>query len=350
MADPDEAIDVSTARRTAAAKPAGSRVLAAAACLLSIITVWTPIQAQQVPKVPKIGYLSGASPAGGALLLQAFRQGMRELGYIEGKTFVLEVRFADGKSEAIPQLARELVALKADVVVASTDAPIAAVKRETRAIPIVMTNATDPVGTGFVASLAHPGGNVTGLSNISADLSGKRLELLRELVPGLSRVVFVWDPHSRGAVLDFKQSEAAASSLHLELQSVEVSSPADLDHAFSAVTSQRAQAMIVLPGNPVTFSKRAEVASFAQKNRLPSMYGLKEYVDAGGLMSYGPSLPVLYQRAATYVDKILKGARPGDLPVERPTKFELAINLRTAKTIGLTIPSALLQRADQLVQ
>src|SRR5262249_16390254 len=171
-------------------------------CLLSIITVWTPIQAQQVPKVPKIGYLSGASPAGGALLLQAFREGMGELGYIEGKTFVLEVRFADGKSEAIPQLARELVALKADVVVASTDAPIAAVKRETRAIPIVMTNATDPVGTGFVASLAHPGGNVTGLSNISADLSGKRLELLRELVPGLSRVVFVWDPDSRGAVLE----------------------------------------------------------------------------------------------------------------------------------------------------
>ena len=350
MADADGTIGVSTARRGAAVKPVDSLVLIAAVCLLTLSVFWAPIEAQQPPKVPRIGFLSGASAAGVAVLIQAFRQGMQELGYIEGKTFLLEVRFADGKSEAIPGLARELVALKADVIVATTDAPIAAAKRETRTIPIVMTNATDPVGTGFVASLARPGGNVTGLSNVSADLSGKRLELLKEIVPGLSRVVFLWNPDSRGAVLDFKESEAAASSLHLDLQSFEVSSAADLDHALSAVTSQRAQAMIVLPGNPIAFSKRAEVASFAQKNRLPSMYGLKEYVDAGGLMSYGPSQSANYRRAATYVDKILKGTRPGDLPVERPTKFELVINLRTAKAIGLTMPHSVLQRADQLVQ
>src|SRR5262245_26203346 len=235
MTDFDATIGVSKARREAAAKPVGSRVLIAALCLLSIVAVCAPIEAQQPPKVPKIGFLTGASSAGVTVLVQAFREGMRELGYVEGKTFFLEVRYAEGRSEAIPELARELIALKADVIVATTDAPIAAVKRETRTIPIVMTNATDPVGTGFVTSLAHPGGNATGLSNVSADLSGKRLELLREIVPGLSRVVYLWNPDSRGAVLDFKESEAAASSLHVDLQSIEVSSAAELDHAFSTV-------------------------------------------------------------------------------------------------------------------
>jgi len=217
MADADATNGVSTASRGVAGKPAGSRALLAVVCLLSIAAVWAPIEAQQAPKAPKIGFLSGASSASVAVLVQAFKQGMRELGYIEGRTFLLEGRYAEGKSEAIPLLARELVALKADVIVASTDGPIAAVKRETRTIPIVMANATDPVGSGFVASLAHPGGNVTGLTNISADLSGKRLELLREILPELSRVAFLWNPDTRGAILDFKESEAAASSLHREL-------------------------------------------------------------------------------------------------------------------------------------
>ena len=213
-----------------------------------------------------------------------------------------------------------------------------------------MINSTDPVGTGLVASLAHPGGNVTGLSNISPDLSGKRLELLKEVVPGLSRVAVPWNPDTRGAVLYYKESEAAASSLHLKLQSVEVSRRGDLDRALSSVTSEHAQAMLLLPGNPVTFSRRDEIAGFAQRNRRPSMYGLNEYVEAGGLLSYGPSTIYIYRRAATYVDRILKGVKPADLPVERPTKFELVINLKTAKAIGLTIPQTLLQRADQVIR
>ena len=326
------------------------RLRVAAVCLFFVAAIWASTDAQPASKIPKIGFLTQTTRDGVATLVDAFRQGMRELGYVEGKTFVLDTRFAEGHSERLPELARELVGRKVDVIVATTDGPIAAAKRETRKIPIVMTNGADPVGTGFVASLAHPGGNVTGLSNVSADLSGKRLELLREVVPGLSRVAFLWNPDARGTVLDYKESQAAAISLHLELQSVEVSSAADLDHAFSTVTSQRPQAVIVPPGNPVMFSKRAEIASFAQKSRLPSMYGLKEYVDAGGLMSYGPSLPAMYRRAATYVDKILKGATPGDLPVERPAQFELVINLKTAKALGLTMPRSLLERADQLIQ
>jgi ABC-type uncharacterized transport system substrate-binding protein len=326
------------------------RVLVAAVCFLAIAAIWASTDAQQAPKIAKIGFLTGNTQDGSAVPIAAFRQGMRELGYVEGKTFVLEARFADGHFEKLPELARELVSRKVDVIVATTDGPIAAARRETRTIPIVMANSGDPVGTGFVASLARPGGNVTGVTNLSADLSGKRLELLREVVPRLSRVAFLWNPESRGTVLDYKESQAAAISLHLELQSVEVSSATDFDHAFSTVTSQRPQAMIVPPGNPVAFAKRAEIASFAQRSRLPSMYGLGEYVDAGGLMSYGPSLPAMYRRAATYVDKILKGAAPGDLPVERPTKFELVINLKTAKALGLTMPRSLLERADQLVQ
>jgi putative ABC transport system substrate-binding protein len=307
-------------------------------------------EAQGPPKAPKIGLLSGADPAGAAVVVEAFKQGMQELGYVEGKTFLLEARYADNKSERLPELARELVERKVDVLVAITGGPIAAAKRETRTIPIVMSNSTDPVGSGFVASLARPGGNVTGISNLSADLSGKRLQLLREVVPGLTRVAFLWNPDSRGTVLDYKESEAAASSLHLELQSIEVTSVADLDHAFAALTTQRAQVLLVPPGNPIAFSKRFEIAAFAQRNRLPSMFGPKEYVDAGGLMSYGPSVAFVYRHAATYVGKILKGAKPAELPVQRPTKFELVINLKTAKALRLTMPRSVLERADQLIR
>jgi len=234
--------------------------------------------------------------------------------------------------------------------VTSTDVAIAAVKRETQTIPTVMAYSGDPVGIGFVASLARPGGNVTGLSGVSPELSGKRLELLKQIVPGLSRVAFLWNPDLRSAVLDYKETEAAASSLRLELQSVEVSSAADFDRAFSTMMSQHPQALIVPPGSAVNLSNRAAVVGLTLKNRLPTMFPVKEYVVEDGLMSYRPSLPVLYRRAAMYLDKILKGAKPRDLPVERPTKFELVINLKTAKALGLTIPPSLLARADQVIE
>ena len=326
-----------------------SRALVLAGFFLAVAATGLPVDAQQAPRIPKIGYLGPAIPATGAPLVEALKQGLRDLGHVEGKTFVLEIRYAGARSERLPELARELVGLKVDVIVAGTDVAIAAVKRETQSIPIVMRRGTDPVGTGFVASLARPGGNVTGLTNISPELSGKRLELLREAVPGLSRVAFLWNPDVRGAVLEYKETEAAARSLRVELQSVELSRSEELERAFSAVTSQRAQALI-LGADPVTFAKAGQVASFAQRNRLPSMYGLKEYVDAGGLMSYGPSLVDMSRRTATYVDRILKGAKPADLPVEQPTKFELVINLKTAKALGLTMPRSLLQRADQVIQ
>jgi ABC-type uncharacterized transport system substrate-binding protein len=255
-----------------------SRALVIAVCIAAVAAAGPPVDAQQAPKIPRIGLLPPGTPAAAAHLAEAFRQGLRELGYVEGKTFVLEVRYGEGKSERFPELARELVGLKVDVIVVSTDTAIAAVKRETRTIPIVMMNSADPVGTGFVASLARPGRNITGLSNVSAELSGKRLELLSEAVPGLSRVAFLWNPDVRGAVLEYKETEAAARSLRLELQSVEIFRVEDLDQAFSAVTRERAQALVVPAGSPVGFSSRGQIVSFVQRNRLPAMYGAKEYV------------------------------------------------------------------------
>jgi putative ABC transport system substrate-binding protein len=307
-------------------------------------------QAQRPKKIAKIGFFHGSTPAAAAHNVEAFRQGMRELGYLEGKTFVLELRYGEARAERIAEFARELVGLKVDVIVASTDVVIAAVKRETQTIPIVMAISSDPVGTGFVASLARPGGNVTGNSTISPELSGKRLELLMEVVPGLSRLAFLWNPDLRGALLDYNQTEAAARSLGLQLQSAEVVRAEDFDRAFTLVTKERAQALIVPPLNPVAFANRSQITSFAQKNRLPSMYAQKEYVDAGGLMSYGPSTPDMFRRAATYVDKVLKGRKPADLPVEQPKKFEFIINLKTAKQIGLTIPPNVLVRADKVIK
>jgi putative tryptophan/tyrosine transport system substrate-binding protein len=312
-----------------------------------------PLAAEGQPtagKVAKIGLITPSSPAGSGHLVEAFRQGIRELGYIEGKTFVLEARYGDGRSELLVELARELVRWKADVIVTSTDAATAAVRRQTRTMPIVMAFGTDPVGTGFVASLGRPAGNVTGLSNITTELGGKRLELLKDAVPRLFRVAFIWNPDVRGAVLDYKETEVRARSLHLELHSLEVSTAEDLDRAFAALTGERVQAFIVAAANIVMFARRAAIAQFAQSNRLPSMYAAKEYVDAGGLMSYGASVSDMFRRSALYVDKILKGAKPGDLPIEQPTKFEFVINLKTAKALGLTIPPSLLLRADQVIE
>ena len=325
------------------------RAFAIAALLLAVATVGPPADAQQASKTAKIGILSATTPAALAPSVEAFKQGLRELGWVEGKSFVLEVRYGEGKVERLSELARELVALKMHVIVTPADLSIAAIKRETQTIPIVMALSSDPVGAGFVASLARPGGNITGLSNISPELSGKRVELLREAVPGLSRLALLWNPEVRGAVLDYKEAASAARSLRVEVQSVEVSRAEDLDRAFSTITSWRAQALM-LPGiNPVGFANRAQIVSFAQRNRLPSMFPTKEYVDSGGLMSYGPSLVDLFRRAAGYVDKILKGAKPADLPVQQPTKFELVINLKTATTLGLTLPQSFLRRADEVI-
>ena len=325
------------------------RAFAIVALLLAVATVGPPADAQQASKTAKIGILSATTPAALAPSVEAFKQGLRELGWVEGKSFVLEARYSEGKVERLSELARELVALKMDVIVTPADLSIAAIKRETQTIPIVMALSSDPVGAGFVASLARPGGNITGLSNISPELSGKRVELLREAVPGLSRLALLWNPEVRGAVLDYKEAASAARSLRVEVQSVEVSRAEDLDRAFSTITSWRAQALM-LPGiNPVGFANRAQIVSFAQRNRLPSMFPTKEYVDSGGLMSYGPSLVDLFRRAAGYVDKILKGAKPADLPVQQPTKFELVINLKTAKALGLTLPQSFLRRADEVI-
>ena len=327
-----------------------SRTLFGLVLLLAIAAVGPPIDAQPAARIPKIAFLGGTTQVEITHLIAAFKQGLRELGYVEGKTVLLEVRLAEGTVERFPQLARELVTLKPDVIVATSDVAIASVRRETQTIPIVMVVSSDPAGAGFVANLARPGGTVTGLSALSPETSGKRLELLREVVPGLSPVALLWNPDSRGNLLDYKETEAAARSLHVELQSVELFRGEDLDRAFSTVTKGRAQALIVPVGNPITVARRDKVAHFAQRSRLPSIYGVREYVDAGGLMSYGPSTADLFRRAATYVDKILKGAKPADLPVEQPTKFELVINLKTAKALGLTIPLSLLQRADHVIQ
>ena len=316
----------------------------------SILAVPLAADGQQATKLAKIGLLSVTTPAVLGPQIEAFRQALRELGHVEGTTFVLEVRYGEGRVERLSELAHELVGLKVSVIVATSDVVIAALTRETRTIPIVMTISTDPVGTGFVRSLARPGTNVTGLSNISPELSAKRLELLRQAVPGLSRVTALWNPDIRGAVFDYKETEGAARLMGLELQSVEVSRGEDLDRALSAVTKQRAQALVLPGANPVGFMNRGKIATFAQRSRLPAMYPTREYVDAGGLMSYGPSLPDLFRHAAIYVDKILKGAKPADLPVEQPTKFEFAINLKTAKALGLTIPPSLLLQATQVIE
>ena len=326
-----------------------SRTLFSAALLLTAVARGLAADAQPAAKIPTIGHLSGGTREVAASNFEALRQGLRELGDVEGRTVTLAPRYGQARAERLPELVRELRGLKVAVIVTANDQATAAVKREAPAIPIVMANSNDPVGTAFVASLAHPGGNVTGLSNVSSELSGKRLELLREAVPRLARVAVLWNPDLRGSLLDYKETQAAARSHHVELQSIEVFRPEDFGGAFSAMTNQHAQAFILSP-NPVTYTSQGEIASFARKNRLPSIYANSEYVHAGGLMSYGPNLAELHHRAATYVDRILKGAKPGDLPVEQPTKFELVINLKTAKALGLTIPQTLLQRADQVIQ
>jgi len=293
------------------------------------------------------------NPAADPHVHEAFRQGLRDLGYVEGRNVVIEYRDAEGKLERLPALAAELVALKVDVIVTGGGTPTAlAAKQATRTVPIVFIAVGDPVTSGLVTSLARPGGNVTGLTSLAPELVGKWLELLTQAVPGVSRVAFLWQPGVIGERTEkdmLKAADVAARALGVRLQFVEARGPADIDRAFSDMTRTRAGALTVLP-YAMFNSERRRLVDLAAKNRLPTVYSFREYVDAGGLMAYGPNLADLIRRAATYVDKILKGAKPADLPVEQPTKFELVINLKTAKALGLTIPPSLLGRADEVIQ
>ena len=318
--------------------------------LAALLVGFGVAEAQQPTKILRIGFLAAATPATAAHLLEAFKQGLHEHGYVEGKNTVLELRFGEGKAEQFPILAAELVRLKVDVIVALTNPVIDAVRQATQTIPIVMPAASDPVGAGFVASLARPGGNITGLTGYSPELNGKRLEILKEAFPKLSRVALLLSPNFPGSTLDLKETESAARALGLRMQPLEVRDDSDIDRSFKAMIKERADALTMFPGHPVLFVNRKKIVELAANHRLPTMYSLIEFVEAGGLMFYGPDLLVGYRRAADYVDKILKGAKPAELPVEQPTKFDLVINLKTAKQIGLTIPPNVLARADRVIK
>jgi putative tryptophan/tyrosine transport system substrate-binding protein len=306
-------------------------------------------EAQQVKKVPRIGMLGIVSASAAAGRIEAFRQGLRELGYVEGKNTVIEYRSAEGKLESLPALAAELVRLKVDVIITRGSPPTRSAKEATNTIPIVMGWDYDPVGNGFVASLARPGGNITGLSSLAPEISGKQLELLKEIVPKLAKVAVLGTSTIQGNAQALRETEAAAGAFGVKLQYLDVLGPKDIETAFRAASKGRADAVLVLT-NPFTFSQRTQVVDLAAKSRLPAIYPQSEYVEDGGLMTYGPSINDLFRRAATYVDKILKGAKPTDLPVEQPTKFEFIINLKAAKQIGLTIPPNVLVRADKVIK
>jgi putative ABC transport system substrate-binding protein len=282
--------------------------------------------------------------------IEAFRQGLRELGYVEGKNVVIERRSAEGKEDRVPALAAELVSLKVEVIVTGGPGATRPARVATSTIPIVMAQDPDPVANGFVASLARPGGNITGLSILAPELSGKRLELLKETVPKLSRVAVFGTSNRPGEAQMLKETELAAGALGVKLQYIDVLSPKDLEAVYRAATKGRSDALIVMMSGPVALANRKEIAELAAKNRLPAIYSLRDYVEAGGLMTYGVSFLDLHRRAATYVDKILKGAKAADLPVEQPTKFEFIINLKAAKQIGLTIPPNVLARADKVIK
>jgi putative ABC transport system substrate-binding protein len=305
--------------------------------------------AQPQGKVWRIGILETVSPELNAANLDAFQQGLRELGYVEGRNLVMEYRSADGRSELFPSLAAELVGLKVDLIVTRGTPASLAAKRATRTIPVVMANAGEPVETGLVISLARPGGNVTGLSSLTVHLEAKRLGLLRELVPGITRIATLYNMSSPANPPQWKEIETAARSLGVQPQLLDVRKPEDFGPAFDAATRQRADGLIV-GQEGLLQANRKLIVQLAAEHRLPAIYRSKEFIEVGGLMAYGPSYPDLYRRAATYVDKILKGAKPGDLPVEQPTKFELIINLKTAKTLAITIPQSLLLRADEVIQ
>ena len=307
-------------------------------------------QAQQAGKVWRIGVLSSGSPSATAVArIDAFKQGLRELGYVEGQNIAIESRWGAGKYESLPGLAAELVRLKMDVIVTAAVPAIRAAKEATSTIPIVMAVVVDPVATGLVASFARPGGNITGLSVRTPELVGKQLGMLKEIVPKASRVAVLWNPENPGNPPQLRAAEVAARTLGMRLQPLEARTPREIDSAFTAMTKEAAGAVVVLV-DVMFIDQRTRIADLAATRRLPAVYGQVEHVGAGGLMAYAPNFLDNYRRAAVYVDKILKGAKPGDLPIEQATKFELVINLKTAKALGLTIPPSLLQRADQVIE
>src|SRR6266550_2715734 len=314
-----------------------------------LLVVGVIADAQQPGKILRIGYLSSDSPSTIAVRIEAFRQGLRELGHVEGKNIVIEWRFAEGKADRLAGLAAELVRLKVEVIVTSGPAATRAAKEATVSIPIVTAQDPDPVGNGLVASLARPGGNITGLATLAPEISGKRLELVKEIIPRLSRVAVLGTSRLAGDTQSLKETELAGGALRVQLQYLDVVGPKDIETVFRAAIKEHADAVLVLT-SPVINSQRTQIVELAVKSRLPAIYPFPEYVEAGGLMSYGVSFTELARRAATYVDKILKGAKPADLPVEQPKKFELIINLKAAKQIGLTIPPNVLARADKVIR
>lgn len=308
------------------------------------------VGAQPARNVPRVGLLLlFGTPGQPNPLVDAFRGGLRDLGYVEGQNVLIDYRWTEGQEQRLPDEAADLVRLKVAVIVTPGTPATMAARAATRTIPVVMTNVGDPVGSGIVTSLARPGGNVTGLSLLDAELDGKRIELLKEAVPHLSRLAILWSANDPGMTLAFGRVETAAKTLGFALQNLAVREPAEFPRAFEAAGAGRAEALFVT-AQPFTNQHRAQILDLVAKHRLPAIYTLRSFVDAGGLMSYGPSQADQYRRAASYVDLILKGARPADLPVEQPTKFDLVINLKAARALGLTIPTGLLQRADQVIE
>jgi putative ABC transport system substrate-binding protein len=323
-------------------------------CLMPTILLLTalPAHAQQPKKVPRIGYLTSTDPATESIRFEPFQAALRELGYIEGQNIAIEYRYAEGKADRFSALAAELVRLRVDIILVGGDRPIRAAKNATKTIPIIMTGSgLDPVKEGHVESLARPGGNVTGITSLNRELTGKRLELFKEAVPKLARVAVLYDPAIQGITRELKEDvTVAARALGLTVQSWEVRETDDFEKVFAALNRQRPHGLLEHGGGPLMRANQRRIAGFALKSRLPSIYSQDEYVHAGGLMSYGNDITEQYRRIAYFVDRILKGAKPADLPVEQPTKFELVINLKTAKQIGLTIPPELLARANRLIK
>jgi putative ABC transport system substrate-binding protein len=326
------------------------KIFCFALCAL-LVALGLSAEAQQPKKIPRIGYVrvvGAPSPPGPNV--EAFRRGLRELGYVDGENIMIEFRYAEGKPDRIPSLVAELVQLKVDVLVSGDDPTIRVAKQATKTIPIVMVINQDPVATGLVDSLARPGGNITGISRLTRELGGKRLELLKEVVPGTTRVGILWDPSSEGSKISFNEYQAAARVLKIQVQSLDVRGPdPDLDGAFRLAVKGRANALVAVVGALLN-RYRKQIPNHAIKHRLPSMYESSLWIEPGGLLSYSTNDEESFRRAATYVDKILKGTKPADLPVEQPTKFELVINLKTAKQIGLTIPQSVLFRADKVIK
>jgi putative ABC transport system substrate-binding protein len=340
--------DLAQDRLSAVGNGKNLKLVVSALCAI-IFALCGSSKAQTPTKIFRIGYLAPSSLSALVVRTDAFRHGLRDLGYVEGKNIVIEWRSADGKLDRLPALAAELVRLKVDVIVTTGPTGTRPAKEATSTIPIVMAQDIDPVGTGFVASLARPGGNITGLASLTPEISGKQLELLKEIVPRLSRVAVLWASSNPANAQLLREMESNAGTLGLKIQAVDIEGPKDIQTAFRESSKARADAVLVLQNGVVT-PQRKELADLAIKNRLPAMYPRLQFVEDGGLISYGASFADMDRRAATYVDKILKGAKPADLPIEQPTKFELIINLKAAKQIGLTIPPHVLARADKVIK